>query len=89
VQKPGDFARRICDRHYGAVAMVLPLLVLRQMRTQILASASSIPTASEAGLSGNGTRCAAAYLYYQNLWSADELRFEDAHRNQALLPRET
>src|SRR4029079_2038701 len=32
------------------------------------------PDGSEAGLSGNGTRCAVAYLYYKGLWSSDELR---------------
>ena len=25
-------------------------------------------------MSGNGTRCAAAYLYYKKLWTAEELR---------------
>ena len=28
------------------------------------------PDGSEAGMSGNGTRCAAAYLHYHKLWSA-------------------
>ena len=32
------------------------------------------PDGSEAGLSGNGTRCAAACLLYRNLWSGEELR---------------
>ena len=32
------------------------------------------PDGSEASLSGNGTRCAAAYLYYKKLWTAEELR---------------
>ena len=32
------------------------------------------PDGSEAGLSGNGTRCAAAYVYHKNLWTRDELR---------------
>jgi diaminopimelate epimerase len=32
------------------------------------------PDGSEASLSGNGTRCAAAYLYYRKLWVAAELR---------------
>src|SRR5207253_9577055 len=29
---------------------------------------------SEAGLSGNGTRCAVAYLYHQGLWTRETLR---------------
>jgi diaminopimelate epimerase len=32
------------------------------------------PDGSIAGFSGNGTRCAAAYLYYKDLWSDDTLR---------------
>ena len=32
------------------------------------------PDGSEAGLSGNGTRCAAAYVHYKKLWSREELR---------------
>jgi diaminopimelate epimerase len=32
------------------------------------------PDGSEASLSGNGTRCAASYLYYKHLWTAPELR---------------
>lgn len=70
----GDFARQICDRHYGAgadgIAVVSPSLeVSADFRVRIFN-----PDGSEAALSGNGTRCAAAYLFYQNLWQADELR---------------
>ena len=70
----GDFARQICDRHYGAgadgIAVVSPCLeVSADFRVRIFN-----PDGSEAALSGNGTRCAAAYLFYQNLWQADELR---------------
>ena len=36
--------------------------------------ASSIPMAARPRLSGNGTRCAASYLYYQKLWNAEQLR---------------
>lgn len=34
------------------------------------------PDGSIAGFSGNGTRCAVAYLHYKNLWSADDLRLQ-------------
>jgi len=34
------------------------------------------PDGSEAGMSGNGTRCAAAYLYFHGLWSNDLLRLQ-------------
>jgi diaminopimelate epimerase len=70
----GNFARQICNRHYGAgadgIAVVSPSLeVSADFRVRIFN-----PDGSEAALSGNGTRCAAAYLFYQNLWEADELR---------------
>jgi diaminopimelate epimerase len=34
------------------------------------------PDGSEAGFSGNGTRCAVAYAFYKNLWSAENLRLK-------------
>lgn len=70
----GEFARDICNRHYGAgadgIAVVSPSLEpSADFRVRIFN-----PDGSEAALSGNGTRCAAAYLFYQNLWEAEELR---------------
>jgi diaminopimelate epimerase len=70
----GEFARRICNRHYGAgadgIAVVSPAPVPgADFHVRIFN-----PDGSEASLSGNGTRCAAAYLYYKQLWSAAELR---------------
>lgn len=70
----GEFARRICNRHYGAggdgIAVVSPSEVEgADFHVRIFN-----PDSSEASLSGNGTRCAAAYLYYKQLWSAPELR---------------
>ena len=70
----GEFARRICNHHYGAggdgIAVVSPSEVQgANFHVRIFN-----PDSSEASLSGNGTRCAAAYLYYKQLWSAAELR---------------
>lgn len=70
----GQFARRICNHHYGAggdgIAVVSPSEVQgANFHVRIFN-----PDSSEASLSGNGTRCAAAYLYYKQLWSAAELR---------------
>ena len=70
----GEFARRICTRHYGAgadgIAVVSPPAVPdADFQVRIFN-----PDGSEASLSGNGTRCAAAYLYYKQLWTAAELR---------------
>jgi diaminopimelate epimerase len=70
----GEFARRICTRHYGAgadgIAVVSPW---KSDEADYLVRIFN-PDGSEAGLSGNGTRCAAAWLYYQRLWTAEELR---------------
>jgi diaminopimelate epimerase len=73
IKDPGEFAKRICNRHYGAgsdgIAIVgEPATSKADFNVRIFN-----PDGSEAGLSGNGTRCAAAYLYYRGLWSADEL----------------
>jgi diaminopimelate epimerase len=71
-----DFVRRVCDRHFGAgsdgVAVVEPLGEGSEadFRLRIFN-----PDGSEAAMSGNGSRCAAAYLHFQGLWTADELRF--------------
>jgi diaminopimelate epimerase len=70
----GGFAKRICNRHYGAggdgIALVAPSEVAgADYHVRIFN-----PDSSEASLSGNGTRCAAAYLYYKNIWAAPELR---------------
>ena len=45
------------------------------------------PDGSEAGLSGNGTRCAVAYLYYNGLWTKDELRLSTRTGLKRYFPR--
>jgi diaminopimelate epimerase len=74
VAQLGEFARRICDRHYGAGSD--GIAVVRRAENQDADFHVRIfnPDGSEAGLSGNGTRCAASYLYYQKLWTVPELR---------------
>ena len=72
-----EFVRRVCDRHFGAgsdgIAVVEPLgggEEAADFRLRIFN-----PDGGEAAMSGNGSRCAAAYLHYAGLWSAEELRF--------------
>ena len=71
-----DFVRRVCDRHFGAgadgVAVVEPLPAGGEadFRLRIFN-----PDGGEAAMSGNGSRCAAAYLHFEGLWSSGELRF--------------
>ena len=72
-----EFVRRVCDRHFGAgsdgVAVVERLTEggAADFRLRIFN-----PDGGEAAMSGNGSRCAASYLHFEGLWSAEELRFE-------------
>ena len=70
----GKFAQQICNRHYGAGADGIALVSRSEDEDADFLVHIFNPDGSEAGLSGNGTRCAAAYLYYQKLWTAVELR---------------
>lgn len=70
----GEFARRICDRHYGAGADGIAVVTRAQTGAADFDVRIFNPDGSEANLSGNGTRCAAAYLYYSQLWTESELR---------------
>ena len=70
----GEFARRICNHHYGAGGDGIALVSPSEVEGADFHVRIFNPDSSEASLSGNGTRCAAAYLYYKQLWSAPELR---------------
>ena len=70
----GEFARRICNRHYGAGADGIAVISPPQDDAANFHVRIFNPDGSEAGLSGNGTRCAASYIYYQKLWDAAQLR---------------
>jgi len=76
----GSFARRICNRHYGAGADGIAVLSEPPATAVGHESDSDFdvrifnPDGSEAGMSGNGTRCAASYLFFQERWSNKLLR---------------
>jgi diaminopimelate epimerase len=70
----GEFARRICNRHYGAGGDGIAIIAKSETGDADFKCRIFNPDGSEAGLSGNGTRCAVAYLYYNGLWTKDELR---------------
>ncbi|HEY0323843.1 MAG TPA: diaminopimelate epimerase [Pyrinomonadaceae bacterium] len=74
VESLNNFARAVCDRHYGAGAD--GIVVVSQAVDAAADFVARIFNAdgSEAGLSGNGTRCAVAYLYHQGLWDKELLR---------------
>jgi len=73
-QEHGTFAQRICNRHYGAGGDGIALVGPPPTDEADFHVRIFNPDGSEAGLSGNGTRCAAAYLYYSKLWGGQQLR---------------
>jgi diaminopimelate epimerase len=72
----GSFARRICNRHYGAGADGIAIAQPSHDNDADFQVRIFNPDGSEAGMSGNGTRCAAAYLFFHGLWTDDELRLQ-------------
>jgi diaminopimelate epimerase len=68
------FAREICNRHYGAGADGIAVIDRSDTDEADFRVRIFNPDGSEAELSGNGTRCAASYLFYRGLWSKPELR---------------
>lgn len=70
----GEFARRICNRHYGAGSDGIAIVGKSDADAADFTCRIFNPDGSEAGLSGNGTRCAVAYLHYKGLWDKEELR---------------
>lgn len=72
----GDFARRICNRHHGAGADGIAITKPSAEDTADFEVRIFNPDGSEAGMSGNGTRCAASYLFYHRLWSSHLLRLQ-------------
>jgi diaminopimelate epimerase len=69
-----ELARTICRRHTGAGAD--GIAVLERLRDEDADYFCEIvnPDGSIAGFSGNGTRCAASFLYYKRRWRDEYLR---------------
>src|SRR5215210_5177673 len=74
-----ELAEAICHRHTGAgadgIAVIEPSSADADFFCEIVN-----PDGSIAGFSGNGTRCAVAYLYYKNLFSGENLKLETKSR---------
>jgi len=69
----GDVAKAICDRHFGIGAD--GCVFLEEGEDERFPIRIFNQDGSEAGMSGNGTRCAAAYVHNQKLSSRDEIIF--------------
>ena len=67
----GEFARRVCDRHRGIGADGIAVFEKIEDESADFRVRIFNPDASEAGFSGNGTRCAAAHLFYNKLWEKE------------------
>lgn len=72
-----ELSQRMCERNYGAGADGI-VFVARSHGDADFDSRIFNADGSEAGVSGNGTRCAAAFLYHHRLWNAPEIRIATA-----------
>ena len=70
-----EFVRRVCDRHYGVGGDGVATLerVAGDEAADFVLRIFN-PDGSEAAMSGNGSRSAASFLYFQDLWRGEELR---------------
>jgi diaminopimelate epimerase len=75
-----DFATSICALHYGAGADGIAVVEISADDEADYDVRIFNPDGSEAGLSGNGTRCAAAFLYREKVWTEDALRLRTCAR---------
>jgi len=66
----------VCNRHYGAGADGIAVVAPSADDTADFSVRIFNPDGSEASMSGNGTRCAASYLFFHKLWSNDQLRLQ-------------
>jgi diaminopimelate epimerase len=73
-----QIARELCNRNFGAGADGVIFLTGARNAEADFASRIFNSDGSEAQVSGNGTRCVAAYLYHSGLWSEPEVRIDTA-----------
>ena len=71
-----EFVRRVCTRHYGVGADGIASLERLADGAADYGLRIFNPDGSEAAMSGNGSRCAAAYLFHEGLWRESELRLQ-------------
>lgn len=69
-----EFAEKICHRHTGVGSDGIALLSKLDGAEADFHCEIINPDGSVAGFSGNGTRCAAAYLHFRGLWTEPQLR---------------
>ena len=90
VSNLSEFSQKICHRNSGVGSDGIAVLEESNGVAADYSCRIINPDGSEAGFSGNGTRCAVAYLYYKNLWSNEnlELQTKSGVKNYQFLNRE-
>jgi diaminopimelate epimerase len=73
---PSELAMSICRRNEGVGGDGIAVLSEASGVTSDYLCEIVNPDGSIAGFSGNGTRCAVAYLHYRKLWSDEKLRLD-------------
>jgi len=76
VSSVNDFAKQVCHRNTGIGGDGIAILEKPENSNADYSCRIINPDGSEAGFSGNGTRCAVAYLFYKNLWQEKFLKLE-------------
>lgn len=71
----GDFARKICERHTGVGSDGLLLISVEDKAKGLVHFRIFNADGTEAEISGNGLRCAAAYLYFQKKIDSPQIFF--------------
>ena len=70
----GEFTRTFCQRTTGVGSDGIAILEKLNDTAADFSCRIINPDGSEAGFSGNGTRCAVAYAFYKILWTSENLR---------------
>ena len=83
-----SFARQICDRHFGAGADGLELLLDSPRTGADFEVRLFNADGGETPISGNGTRCVGAYLYLVENWDKPEVRIATGAGIKTLKPIE-
>ena len=89
IEDIGEFAKKICRRNTGVGGDGVAVLEKLENSTADYFCEIINPDGSIAGFSGNGTRCAVAYLYFKNFWSEENLKLKTKSgvKNYRLLDR--
>ncbi len=72
----GEFSKQVCHRNTGIGGDGIAVLEKIDGNSADYSCRIINPDGSEAGFSGNGTRCAVAYLFHKNLWREKSLKLE-------------